>query len=295
MGSTIEDCTKGAWVWGNYREKQGGKAKILFIDSEALASKDFDARIFTLLTLISSLFIYNTTSNIDDQGISELVLATQLASSISTNSKVDKDAFVTENAPKFLWITRDFTLEKVHPETNKEISSKEYLDIYLRKKNPSSKGEVNNIRDAIIKYFPERDCVTLVSPVDEESMLKNLNTNSPDELKQDFQEEFTILKNKIFKELSSKRIKGKKFNGCSLANFIEEWVNDINKGSQPNISNIWDVIIDKDIVDFYQKAFKSYTININNLKEVKEQDELIKMLYEFKLEAMMLYNKIFRF
>ena len=82
-------CTKGVWIWGSPKEKIGGRAKILFIDSEGISalnnSKTYDAKIFTLIVLISSLFIYNTTSNIDENGISELALAAQLSNSITTS------------------------------------------------------------------------------------------------------------------------------------------------------------------------------------------------------------------
>jgi hypothetical protein len=49
-------------------------------------------------------------------------------------AKVDKDILLAELAPKFIWVLRDFTLEKVHPETGEEISNNEYLEISLRKK-----------------------------------------------------------------------------------------------------------------------------------------------------------------
>lgn len=51
----------------------------------------------------------------------------------------DTDTVLTELSPKFIWVLRDFTLEKVHPETNQEISSKEYLELCLRKKVKESK------------------------------------------------------------------------------------------------------------------------------------------------------------
>lgn len=77
-------------MWGNYRQKEGTKTKILFIDSEGTSSVDrstktYDAKIFALVVLISSLFIYNTTNNIDEHGISELALAAQLSSSIAVS------------------------------------------------------------------------------------------------------------------------------------------------------------------------------------------------------------------
>lgn len=125
--------------------------------------------------------------------------------------------------------------------------------------------------------------------------MKNLNNFNLEDLKPDFQKEFLNLKNKIFKDLTSKKIKGKKFNGYSLANLIEEWVGAINQGAVPNINSTWDTIINKDIQEFYDKAFLNYQKNISSITEVMEQEVLIKNLYEYKLDAMMIFNKIFNF
>ncbi len=38
--SSIASCTKGIWVWGNYRKKKNGNARIIFIDSEGTSSVD---------------------------------------------------------------------------------------------------------------------------------------------------------------------------------------------------------------------------------------------------------------
>jgi hypothetical protein len=46
----------------------------------------------------------------------------------------NKEALITELAPKFYWILRDFMLEFVHPESGQPISGKDYFDLCLRKK-----------------------------------------------------------------------------------------------------------------------------------------------------------------
>lgn len=300
VDSKISSCTKGIWMWGNYRKSlTGNRTKILFIDSEGTSATDggtrtYDSRIFALVVLISSLFIYNTTSNIDEHGISELSLAAHLSNAITTNSNIDKDNLLTELSPKFIWVLRDFTLEKVHPETGQEISSKEYLELCLRKKISGKNSNDNNlIRNNIIKYFPERDCITLVRPVESESDLKQLNKIPFEKLKSNFKWEFKQLKDKIYKETLPKKFNGKKLNGPTLANLIVEFVNTINSGSIPNINNSWDSVIQKDIKDYFEKALNFYkhkTYKLN--KQIYEQEDLIKYLYDYKLDSLMIYNKL---
>jgi len=292
VASTLQSCTKGIWLWGTPKNSLNGKAKIIFLDSEGTSSidkstKTYDSRIFALVVLISSLFLYNTYSNIDEHGINELSLAAHLSNAITTNSNIDKDELLTELSPKFIWIIRDFTLEKIHPETGQEISSKEYLELCLKNKRCGKGSKDNNvIRQNIIKFFPERDCVTLVRPVDSEDDLKKLNSIPFNKLKPEFKMEFKSLKDKIFKEALPKKLNGKKLTGPALATLIEEFVKVINSGKIPNINNTWDSIIEKDVSDAFNKSYELFKTNIHSLKfgknNVYDNSELMKKLYDFK-------------
>ena len=302
VASSLQSCTKGIWLWGTPKNSLNGKAKIVFLDSEGTSSidkstKTYDSRIFALVVLISSLFLYNTYSNIDEHGINELSLAAHLSNAITTNSNIDKDELLTELSPKFIWIIRDFTLEKIHPETGEEISSKEYLELCLKNKRCGKGCNDNNvIRQNIIKFFPERDCVTLIRPVDSEDDLKKLNMIPYNNLKPEFKMEFKILKDKIFKEALPKKLKGKKLTGPALATLIEEFVKVINSGKIPNINNTWDSVIEKDVSDAFYKSYELFKNNSSSLKIGKDniynERELMKILYDFKYISMNNYDTL---
>lgn len=248
-----------------------------------------------MVVLLSSLFIYNSESHIDEHSISELSLAAHISNSISTNSGIDKDALITELSPKFIWILRNFTLEKVHPETKQEISSKEYMEMCLRNKTSGKNSKDNNlIRQNILKYFPERDCFTLVRPVESEDDLKRLNKIPFDKLKPTFKWEYTQLKEKIFKETVPKKFNGKKMDGPTLANLIVEFVDCINSGNIPNINNSWDSVIHKDIKDYYEKSIFNYKSKMKKLEnQIYEQEDLIKYINMYKLESHMIFDKVY--
>ena len=302
VASSLQSCTKGIWLWGTPKNSLNGNAKIVFLDSEGTSSTDkstrtYDSRIFALVVLISSLFLYNTYSNIDEHGINELSLAAHLSNAITTNSNIDKDELLTELSPKFIWIIRDFTLEKVHPETGEEISSKEYLELCLKNKRCGKNANDNNvIRQNIIKFFPERDCVTLVRPVDSEADLKRLNNIPYNNLKPEFKMEFKKLKDKIFKEALPKKLNGKKLTGPALATLIEEFVKVINSGKIPNINNTWDSVIEKDVSDSFYKSYDLFKTNLNQLKlgqnNVYDNSDLLKKLYTFKYNAINNYDNL---
>ena len=163
-------------------------------------------------------------------------------------SKIDKEALITELAPKLIWVLRDFTLKRVNPDTGLEISGREYLDICLRKKvNPLNKkiisqlsgknlSDYNVVRDSIVKYFSDRDCFTLIPPLQSDKDLRNLNNFKLEKFSDGFKTEFLKLKEKIYKEATPKKFNGRKLNGSTLANLIREFVKAVNGGSIPNIS-----------------------------------------------------------
>ena len=302
VASSLQSCTKGIWLWSTPKNSLNGNAKIVFLDSEGTSSTDkstrtYDSRIFALVVLISSLFLYNTYSNIDEHGINELSLAAHLSNAITTNSNIDKDELLTELSPKFIWIIRDFTLEKVHPETGEEISSKEYMELCLKNKRCGKNSNDNNvIRQNIIKFFPERDCVTLIRPVDSEADLKRLNNIPYNNLKAEFKMEFKKLKDKIFKEALPKKLNGKKLTGPALATLIEEFVKVINSGKIPNINNTWDSVIEKDVSDSFYKSYELFKSNLNQLKlgtnNVYNNSDLLKKLYTYKYNALNNYDNL---
>ncbi len=283
IGSSINSCTRGIWIWNTPKETPNSKSKILFIDSEGtnsvdISTKTYDSKIFALIVLISSLFIYNTNGNIDEKSISELALAAHLSNSIATNAKIDKDVLIEELAPKFIWTLRDFTLDKIDPETNEEISSNEYLELCLRNKISGKNSNENNlIRQNILKYFKERECITLPRPVDSEETLQNLDKIPFNELKTNFRKEFLVLKDKVYQTSKPKVINRKRINGPILADLLIAFVDSINTA--------WDNIILNDIEDFYNNSLKYFKQNISKCKDVKT-------LYKLKYNTMMNYQSV---
>mmetsp|Transcript_4955 Transcript_4955/g.4872 ORF Transcript_4955/g.4872 Transcript_4955/m.4872 type:complete len:87 (-) Transcript_4955:1230-1490(-) len=84
---------------------------IIFLDSEGCKSVEksatHDAKMFAILILLSSVFIYNSKGVIDEQAVNQLSLATSLSEMISTKvSAYDTDEDAKQRlaalAPKFV-------------------------------------------------------------------------------------------------------------------------------------------------------------------------------------------------
>ena len=115
---------------------EGEALNVLIVDSEGIGSLDedsnHDVRIFSLVLLISSFFIYNSLGSIDESALQNLSLVVNLTKHIQIKSNQAKgleDIDAEEYSvylPSFLWVVRDFALQLLDAEGD-PITSKEYL------------------------------------------------------------------------------------------------------------------------------------------------------------------------
>jgi hypothetical protein len=109
VGHSVQPCTKGIWLWSEpifldddtiliVLDCEGlystGKyiLFILFLFHLLIIVRDqkFDAKIFTLSMLISSIFIYNQLGHIDEKSIENMSLIINLCKVITANEKNKK-------------------------------------------------------------------------------------------------------------------------------------------------------------------------------------------------------------
>jgi hypothetical protein len=186
VAPTINACTKGIWIYNkafNVKLVDGRNANLIVMDSEGLGALDqdsgHDCRIFALILLLSSAFMFNSTGAIDENSISNLSLVINLTKHIKIKGK--QEAFNDEDDeeedpeelskffPSFLWILRDFSLELVN-ELGNEITPKEYLEnsLALHKGISEEVERKNRLRRLIKQFFTERQCFPLVRPLMDE-------------------------------------------------------------------------------------------------------------------------------
>lgn len=93
-------------------------------------------------------------------------------------------------------------------------------------------------KENIVNLFPDRDSHTFVTPLKNGINATQLKTLSFDNLMNDFKQDFELYRKKIFRDLNCKKIKGKKLNGFTIANFIEEYIEKVNAGQNPEINSM---------------------------------------------------------
>jgi hypothetical protein len=95
----------------------------------------------------------------------------------------------------------------------------------------------------ITHFFKDRDCFTLVRPVETESQLQTLFALPDQELRPQFMEQAGNLRSKILKKVKPKRIRGKALDGESLLELALSYVEVINKGTLPNFDSSYRLIM----------------------------------------------------
>lgn len=112
---------------------------MLIVDSEGLGGIDednnHDMRIFSLALLLSSYFIYNSMTQIDENALQNLSLVVNLTKHIQTTSDThscnSSEDELEAYLPTFMWVVRDFALQ-LEDELGNQLTDKEYLELALQ-------------------------------------------------------------------------------------------------------------------------------------------------------------------
>ncbi|RHY57186.1 hypothetical protein DYB30_007418 [Aphanomyces astaci] len=267
VGGTINACTKGIWMWGEPFVLDNGTS-VIFLDTEGIGSVDreqtHDTRLFALALLLGSYFVYNSRGVIDGNAIEDLSLVVNLSKHIQTSSASghgQSSSALHEYFPSFLWVVRDFTLQL--QDQGKEITSKQYLENALKPQGGFSADVAgrDQIRMLLSDFFRERDCVTLVRPVEDEAQLRNLPNIPYGDLRGEFRSKFEAMKTRLFDKAAPKSLYGKALNGAMFTNLAKSYVEALNSGKAPVISSAWTRVVQaqcEDAVDDAVAAFKKH-------------------------------------
>jgi len=302
IGSTINACTKGLWVWGRPiridEEKEEGNTYMIIIDSEGLGSieKDrelnIDMKIFTLCVLISSVIVYNTKSSITEDKIEALSEAVKMINRVKYTYKEEgKDSLLFDSFPKLIWVLRDFSLDL------KEMSSNEYLEKALSLSNSSEDESKRHCREVIKRTFKERECVTLVIPSVDTKIVKNLEYEKKENIRKEFVEQVNDLLIKIKKDRKVKIVNGERIDGILLFGLILEYIESLNNNQLPIILSSLENVIFSNTNKVIDQCLELFHQNFlyNEIRNVNENGNLYmsKTKIELPINSNQLINNYF--
>ncbi|MBA0627793.1 hypothetical protein Godav_022601 [Gossypium davidsonii] len=283
VASTHRPCTKGLWLWSAPLKRtalDGTEYNLLLLDSEGIDAYDqtgtYSTQIFSLAVLLSSMFIYNQMGGIDETALDRLSLVTQMTKHIrvKAGARTTTASELGQFSPIFVWLLRDFYLDLV--EDNKKITPRDYLELALRPVDGSGKdiAAKNEIRDSIRALFPDRECFTLVRPLNNENDLQRLDQISLDKLRPEFRAGLDALTKFVFERTRPKQVGATILTGPVLIGITESYLDALNKGAVPTISSSWQVsyCCQDMLPDAFLMAPKRFKKDIDAEKSVEEAE-----------------------
>merc|ERR1719265_2854730 len=145
VGPKTSPETMGIWLCRTDLQSADG-AEVWLMDSEGFfgprVDEKYDAKVFTIATLLGAHVVYNTVKVIDQQAVSLLEMLARRAQLFRTRSQVEASSVIGSSIPEFLnvhnfppltWVVEDFVQEV--PVEHKTSGATGWLKTYLTKVN----------------------------------------------------------------------------------------------------------------------------------------------------------------
>ncbi|KAG7397812.1 hypothetical protein PHYBOEH_000193 [Phytophthora boehmeriae] len=277
VGPTTQSCTRGIWLWAPQPPVRNPSGQlVLFLDTEGMAATDndesYDAKIFSLGLLLSSLFVFNTMGVIDEGAIDRLYLVSELTKHVCASThpaavssttgvstedsalsgdKLEESRALAPHFPPFVWLLRDFLLDMQIDGT--DLTANEYLEKALDAREISATAsestrlrqeERNRTRASIRVLFGKRECLTLVRPVTDERDLRRAAELADSELRSEFVEQMVSVRRRILSSVPAKELFGKVLDGPQMAQLVRCYTDTMNSGAIPDIKAAWEYVAD---------------------------------------------------
>jgi hypothetical protein len=151
----------------------------------------------------------------------------------------------------------------------------------------------NRVRAMINEFFPQRNCVALVRPLNDEGQVQNIRQMDPQKMRPEFLQCMKELSKGVLAQSCIKSVSGRHLNGAMLAELARCYVHAINTGSVPTIMSAWDSVIELQIkrsVECGKAVFAQNVAKIKSESQVLHTDVLKGQLRDAKHLAMQAFD-----
>ncbi|KAL6610781.1 hypothetical protein ACP70R_040750 [Stipagrostis hirtigluma subsp. patula] len=298
VASTHRPCTKGLWMWSAPLKRtglDGTEYSLVLLDTEGIDAYDqtgtYSIQIFSLAVLLSSMFIYNQMGGIDESALDRLSLVTEMTKHIRVRASGGRSTAseLGQFAPVFVWLLRDFYLDLT--EDNRRITPRDYLELALRPVQGGGRdvSAKNAIRESIRALFPDRECFTLVRPVNNEKDLQRLDQLPLSNFRPEFRSGLDAFTKFVFDRTRPKQLGASTMTGPILAGLTQSFLDAINSGAVPTISSSWQSVEEAECRRAYDSAVDAYNSSFDRKRQV-EEDSLRQAHEEAMRKAITVFN-----
>lgn len=252
VASTSRACTRGIDVFV-VPLSEGGT--LVLLDTEGLASMEqdesYDAQIFAISLLLSSFFVLNQRSLLDEESINGLYFVAELSKTIcvsaaSEGESGNNSSELGQHFPTFMWLLRDAGTVDLADKNNVKCSEAAYLETSLEFNEKRRTGQANEIRAAIRSLFPSRRLRTLVRPCNNEADIQNAVKLDDSSLRPDFVTQMKAVRAEILQDAPAKGLFGEQFDGQMWIALAHRYIDAMNEpGAMPCIKTAWESVVDE--------------------------------------------------
>ncbi|PAV64706.1 hypothetical protein WR25_26899 isoform A [Diploscapter pachys] len=255
-GGTKRD-TNGIFIWSVpyiLEDQNGEEVAIFLMDTQGTFDHQSTvqdcATIFALSTLLSSVQIYNISTQIQEDDLNNLRLFTEYAQLTKDENR--------QHAPfqKLLFLVRDWTNSDEY-EYGYE-GGKEYLKEEVLKTTPEQKKELKTLRESIKSSFESLKAFLMPHPG--LRIARNNSEKVLGKIEEEFSEQLDILVPSLFKgdSLKAKKIDGKEITCREMVGLFEELMKIFNSDDLPEPKTILEATADAVNLAAEQRAREAY-------------------------------------
>ncbi|KAG2396024.1 uncharacterized protein HKW66_Vig0066000 [Vigna angularis] len=126
------------------------------------------------------------------------------------------------------------------------------------------------IRDSVRALFPDRECFTLVRPLNNENDLQRLDQITLQNLRPEFRSGLDALAKFVFERTRPKQVGATMMTGPLLIGITESYLDALNHGAVPTISSSWQSVEEAECQKAYDSAAKIYMSSFDRTKPPEE-------------------------
>lgn len=289
LGSQVDAMTRGLWL--NCDLLRSGDLAVLMLDTEGFAAdanEMYDAKVFSVASLLSSVLLFNTVKMIDQTSVDSVEMLSRRAQLFALRAHLrgdDAEDGGTESPtgrlpqlefPTLIWVCEDFVQDLSDTSADEWLST--LLDRPHHRVGPQS--DDTNMRTSLRSIFPRIHARTLFLPhTDRETLMHLERVRTDKELTADYRSDLRALTNLAFDD----SILRPKTSGKGLVSMLRWLVSSVNQqdanGLFPQVPSIWQAfmaaqikVAEADVVAHLEKAMHAkYFVETSKPRPTRQQ------------------------
>ncbi|CAE7552748.1 GBP3 [Symbiodinium sp. CCMP2592] len=244
VGRKTSPETMGIWMCRTEWKANDG-SEVWLMDSEGFfgpgVAESYDAKIFTIATLLGGHLVYNTVKIIDQQAVNLLEMLARRAQLFRTRTSteqanLDTPEFLSVRSfPPLTWVVEDFVQELPEVHVHSSDPATAWLRSYLSYANDTSGEEVH----ILSKLYSDVKVKTLFLPATSKPELQDLSKLQWSQLTPEFKKELGELKKHVLGSLHARSFEGEPMTGRTLERSLRFIVQGLQRGMFHELPSLW--------------------------------------------------------